>query len=95
MAQEPPGTEVTMLDRKEYGELLFFLDQMICTSEPRRAEYLRGYRRGFRDHVLGVLPEKDEHIWWSGSSGSDSGDHVNAYTRGYRDGCKGLKPEDN
>ena len=87
---------MTILDRIEYEALLSLIDKMICTSEPRQAEYYRGYRRGIRIHVLGALPDKDEHIRRGGPSGSDNGDHyLDAYARGYRDGCKGLRPEVN
>jgi ribosome modulation factor len=85
------------LDRKEYDGLLHLIDQMIETSEPKRAEYFRGYRRGIQFHVLGNLEETaQEHYRLYNSPGRDSGDHyVNAFARGYRDGCKGRTPEDN
>ncbi|MBF8260069.1 MAG: hypothetical protein HW377_2443 [Actinobacteria bacterium] len=82
------------MDGKESEALFSFIDQMIGTSEPRQAEYFRGYRRGIQVHVLGVSSDMDEHIWCSGSSGSNSGDqYLDAFARGYRDGCRGAKPE--
>ena len=69
---------------------------MIETSEPKRAEYFRGYRRGIRFHVLGVLEETArEHDRLYNGFGGDSGDHyLDAFARGYGDGCRGLTPED-
>jgi hypothetical protein len=36
------------LDQSEYETLLCPIDQMIAKSEPRQAEYWRGYREGIR-----------------------------------------------
>ena len=84
------------MDRKEYDALLDLIRKKIETSEPKRAEYFRGYRRGIQFRVLGLLEEsiQDHERLYSGSGG-DSGDHyLDAYARGYRDGCRGLTPED-
>ena len=85
------------MDKKEYDALLDLIRKSIETSEPKRAEYFRGYRRGIQFHVLGILEETDqEHDRLYNGPGGNSGDHyLDAYARGYRDGCKGLTPEDN
>jgi len=40
------------MDKKEWSQLLRLIEQLINISEPQRAEYLRGYHRGIRVHVL-------------------------------------------
>ncbi len=83
------------MDWKEYEVLIDLINQRIETSEPTRAEYFRGYRRGIQFHILGRLEETiQDHNFFCTYSGCGSGDHyVDAYTRGYRDGCRGSKPE--
>jgi hypothetical protein len=81
---------------KKYDDLLDFIDEKIDTSEPRRAEYFRGYLRGIHFHVHGGLEEttRKHDLLYNGSD-VDSGDpYVDAFARGYRDGRKGLKPEE-
>jgi len=88
---------------KKYDALLDLIDERIETSEPRRAEYFRGYLRGIHFHVHGSLEEtaQEHNRLCNGSdvdngSNVDSGDaYLDAFARGYRDGCKGLKPADN
>jgi len=82
---------------KKYDALLDLIDERIETSEPRRAEYFRGYLRGIHFHVHGGLEEttKMNNRLYNGSDG-DSGDPcIDAFARGYRDGSRGLEPEDN
>lgn len=82
---------------KKYDDLLDFIDEKIDTSEPRRAEYFRGYLRGIHFHVHGSLEETTQkHARFFNGPDVDSGDpYLDAFARGYRDGCKGRKPEDN
>ena len=81
--------------QKEYDILLNIINQMIDNSEPRRAEYYRGYRSGIQANVLSSREEMvQEHFRLHDDSDWLSGDqYVDAFTRGYRDGCKGIKPE--
>ena len=85
------------MDKKEWSALLRLVAQLIEISEPQRAEYLRGYHRGIRAHVLGVpdnRTEERQHIMLMARSGSDSGaPYVDLYARGYRHGLLGKKPE--
>ena len=83
------------MDRQEYDTLLNVFDRMIEISEPGRAEYYRGYRRGIQVHLLGTLEETvQEDFPPHDPSDGNGGDHdLDAYALGYRDGCKGLKPE--
>ena len=82
---------------KKYDALLDLIDERIETSEPRRAEYFRGYLRGIHFHVHGGLEETTQkHDRLYSGSDVDSGDaYLDAFARGYRDGCKGLIPADN
>jgi len=83
------------LEKKEYDALFGLIDQMIETSEPRRAEYFRGYRWGLRFYVHGALEiSAQEHSQLCDTRDKPSGDHyLDAFAHGYRDGCRGLKPE--
>ena len=82
------------MDQNEYAALLVLIDHAIESSEPRRAEYFRGYRRGIRFNVLGAAEEtilERSHLL---ESSMDSGDpYLMAYACGYQDGCLGRKPE--
>lgn len=82
---------------KKYDALLDLIDERIETSEPRRAEYFRGYLRGIHFHVHGGLEETTQmHDRLYNGSDGDSGDpYLDAFARGYRDGSRGRKPEDN
>jgi hypothetical protein len=82
------------LDREEYAALLVLIDRTIETSEPRRAEYFRGYRRGIRVRFLGAEEETTRERSDILESSMDSGDqYLMAYACGYQDGCLGRKPE--
>jgi hypothetical protein len=84
-----------MLEKEECTGLLSMIDRMIDTSEPQRAEYLRGYQRGVRVSVLGVSDERiEEHSLLIDYSGGGSGDpYIDSYARGYREGFEGKTPE--
>lgn len=82
------------MKRDEFDTLLRLIDRMIELSEPRTAEYYRGYHRGIRYYFLGVLEEPVEDPSRLRESYADSGDHyLDAYARGYLDGCKGMTPD--
>lgn len=81
---------------KNVCEALFrMIDRKIDTSEPLRAEYLRGYQRGIEVHFLGVSDERaEEHSLLIVHSGGGSGDpYIDSYARGYRHGFEGISPE--
>jgi hypothetical protein len=81
------------MDKQEFAALLHAVDQMIRISEPRQAEYYRGYRLGIQFHQLGTLEESIHEHFRLNDSYATSGDHyVDSFARGYRDGCRGLKP---
>lgn len=82
---------------KKYDTLLDLIDEKIETSEPRRAEYFRGYLRGIHSYVHGGLEETTQkHDRLYNGSDNNSGDpYLDSFARGYRDGCGGLEPEDN
>ncbi|MBE0606941.1 MAG: hypothetical protein IH610_11710 [Deltaproteobacteria bacterium] len=83
------------MDKKECAVLISKIDRIIDTLDPQRAEYLRGYHRGLRLHVLGVSDEwTEKHRMLMGhSSGSSGNPCINSYARGYRDGFEGMTPE--
>lgn len=82
------------MDQEEYAVLLGLIDKMIETSEPRRAEYFRGYRLGVQFRQLGTLEESIQEHFRMNESYAASGDHyVDSYAQGYRDGCRGRKLE--
>jgi len=85
------------MDKKEWSQLLRTIEQLINISEPQWAEYLRGYHRGIRVHVLGVSDERTEeqqHNILMDRSGGSSGDpYFDSYARGYRHGFEGKSPE--
>lgn len=64
---------------------------MIAKSEPRQAEYWRGYREGirfrFQDNTWASYRDHDHLHEIADRNNGDS--HVVAYARGYRDGCEG------
>ena len=86
------------MDKKECADLLSIIERLIVISEPQRAEYLRGYHRGIRVHVLGVSEERTEeqqHRLLMDQSGSDNGNrYIDWYAQGYRQGFEGKSPED-
>ena len=79
------------MDQSEFITLIRPIDQMIAQSEPRRAEYWRGYREGirfrFQDNTWASYRDHDHLHEIAGRYDGDS--HVVAYARGYRDGCVG------
>ena len=85
------------MDKQECADLLSIIERLIVISEPERAEYLRGYHRGMRVHVLGVSDERTEehqHCMLMDSSGSDNGiRYIDWYAQGYRHGFEGKAPE--
>jgi hypothetical protein len=70
---------------------------VIGKSDPRAAEYLRGFRRGIQHHVifLGKLGEPVHAHFFPGDAhdGNSEDPYLDAYVHGYRDGCRGLIPE--
>lgn len=83
------------MEQKECAALFSIIDRMIETSEPARAEYLRGYCRGMRVYVRSDFEEMpDDHSMLLDYSVLGSGDiYIDSYTRGYRDGFEGMTPE--
>lgn len=84
------------LDQSKFEILLCPIDQMISKSEPRQAEYWRGYREGirfrFQDNTWASYRDHDHlHEIADRIDGDSPGV---AYARGYCDGCRGKKPED-
>ena len=66
---------------------------MIESSEPRTAEYYRGYRLGIQFRQLGPRGDDIRRKFPLVESAPFSGDqYVDAFSRGYRDGCSGSKP---
>ena len=81
------------MTKQEYRILLHAVDQMIDSSEPRRAEYYRGYRLGIQFHQHGTPGESMKDHFLFNDPHVRHGDHyVDVFARGYRDGCKGVKP---
>lgn len=81
------------MNQTDFNDLVRAVDQMIQISEPRQAEYYRGYRLGIQFRQLGTLEESIHEHFRMNDSYAVSGDHyVDSYARGYRDGCKGVKP---
>ena len=83
------------MNKKVCAALIDKIDRMIDTSDPPRAEYLRGYQRGLLLHILGVSDEwTEKHSFLMDHSGGGSGTLcINSYARGYRDGFEGMTPE--
>ena len=83
------------MDKNECKPLFSIIDQVIDTSEPLRAEYFRGYRRGIDAQVLGVSDDRtDDHYLLIDYTVLSSGDpYIDSYARGYRDGFEGMEPE--
>jgi len=84
------------LDKNECDGLFSMIDRLIDISEPKRAEYLRGYQRGIRVSVQGVLSDDvaEEHRTLIDHSCGGSGDlYIDSFARGYRDGFEGKQPE--
>ena len=83
------------MEQKECGALFSIIERMIETSEPQRAEYLRGYHRGMRVLACGDPNDMtDDHYMLLDYSVFGSGDpYIDSYTRGYRDGFEGTTPE--
>lgn len=85
------------VDRKEYDDLLHLIDQRIGTSEPRRAEYWRGYRQGVKFRFRHNMGEsvREHYMLLETAGNKDVDPYIGAYARGYRDGCDGKEPQDN
>ena len=84
------------MDQSEYETLICPIDQMIAKSEPRQAEYLRGYREGIRFRFLANTwaSYRDHYHLHEIADRIDCDSPSGAYARGYCDGCMGKKPED-
>lgn len=81
------------MSQADFDALLNAIDRMIQISEPRAAEYYRGYRRGLQLSQSGMQDKPLQEPYPFQESCVNSGDHyVDSYARGYRDGCKGLTP---
>jgi hypothetical protein len=78
------------LDQREIEDLFHRIDQVIGKSEPRKAEYWRGYREGirFRSHDNTWASYRDHYHLQEIANRIVGDSHVVAYARGYRDGCK-------
>jgi len=75
------------------SDVLFkYIDELIETSDPPRAEYYRGFRQGIHFHLFGPSDQTNhEHSAILDSPDWSLGDpYLDAYARGYRDGCKGT-----
>jgi hypothetical protein len=79
------------MDQGEFEALLHRIDQLIRKSEPRKAEYWRGYREGVRFQFQGKTGETvHAHYHLHEIADRNYGDpYLEAYARGYRDGCEG------
>jgi hypothetical protein len=82
------------VDQDRFNQLLHTIDQMVGISEPRTAEYYRGYRLGIQLFQYGKESAPENELLLIHDTYAASGDHyVDFYTRGYRDGCRGLSPD--
>ena len=82
------------MNQEDFIVLLSAVDQMVQISEPRQAEYYRGYRLGILYRQLGTLDESmHEHFRMNESYAASGDQYVGTYALGYRDGCKGVRPE--
>jgi hypothetical protein len=84
------------VDKEDCAGVFSMIDRLIDISEPERAEYLRGYQRGMRVSVQGVILDEraDEHKTLIDHSDGGSGDlYIDSFARGYRDGFEGKQPE--
>jgi hypothetical protein len=82
------------VDQAQFESLLHTIDQMIGISEPRTAEYYRGYRLGIQLFQYRAQSPTEKELLPLHESYAVSGDHyVDFYSRGYRDGCRGLTPD--
>ena len=83
------------MDKKKCMPIFRIIDQLIESSDPLRAEYLRGYRRGTEAQVFGVSDALiEEHHMLIDYSFCGSGDsYIDSYARGYHDGFEGLTAE--
>ena len=83
------------MDQGEIETLLHLIDQRIEKSEPREAEYWRGYRQGVNFRIRHRMGESIREHYRLLEATTNSGDpYVDAYARGCRNGCEGKKLED-
>ena len=82
------------MDEKTFNDLLRNVDQMIQTSAPEVAEYLRGYRLGILFHQSGIEEDPEEHFYLRGPHAGNSDRYLGAFARGYCDGCNGALLDD-
>jgi len=80
------------LNQYEFGVILLLIDQLIDTSEPKQAEYYRGYRAGIRINKLGG--HASGHFRFYQSFKRSGHQQLGAYSRGFMDGCNGVKLEE-
>lgn len=82
------------MEQNEFGDLLHLVNQIVVSSDPRVAEYFRGYRLGIELHKTGRREETAHEYFRFYQSYKESRDpYPDAYLRGFMDGCNGLKPE--
>jgi hypothetical protein len=83
------------MDRREFGDLLDWIGQMIEKSTPKEAEYWRGYYQGIKFYYRGGRITVRDHYHLRKIADMTRSDpyHV-ANLRGYRDGCDGKRPPD-
>jgi hypothetical protein len=83
------------MDQNERKSHFSIIDRMIDSSDPLRAEYLRGYLLGIDVQAFGISEGWiEEHRILIGYSLGGSGDsYIDSYARGYRHGFEGKTPE--
>ena len=83
------------MDKKVSKPIFIIIDQLIDSSNPLRAEYLRGYHRGIEAQVYGVSDEllEEHRILIDYSMGGSGDSYIDSYARGYHDGFEGKTPE--
>jgi len=91
---DPTGKGGIRMEEKNCANLLSMLDKLIGISEPERAEYLRGYQRGMRVGIIGVLDEWiEDHRMFMDPDGGTGDPFIDSFARGYRHGFEGKTPE--
>jgi hypothetical protein len=83
------------MDKKKRKPHFSIIDRMFDSSEPLRAEYLRGYLRGIDAQAFGISEEwiEDHRILIGYSIGGSGDSRIDSYGRGYRHGFEGKTPE--
>jgi len=86
---------VIRMDKKVSKPIFIIIDRLIDSSNPLRAEYLRGYHRGIEAQVYGVSDEllEEHRILIDYSIGGSGDSYIDSYARGYHDGYEGKTPE--